>query len=287
MRVISGQSGWKIWFPLAALLLISGCAFGIQMSSYGQRGTEVPGVSPVQVRLLQLKKRFDFPQRLSPSSFNLDDPTKLGAELESYLAEDPDNPKAHTQAIMTLQVPPSGIVQVAKFARLKGANFLLAVALPSKLGGKRGANWIDQWEYPPKWHFWRSAVRVCVDTYDVFIECEFYKLRVRGSFGSEQLRVRVFPLQQTGGWVKWTWQSFITGIPEGLRPLLADPADFSVGAAEFITPNEETIYRRVVRGTRYVLLVATNLDETRGGLGIAALDTSTGMEVTFDLGPLH
>lgn len=289
MRRITGQLGKVFWFPLFAVFLFCGCTFAVRMTSYGQQGSPVlgvPGVPPIKVRLIQLKKRFDFPQRLAVSSFNVREPMKLAAELEPYLAADPDNPKEHTQAILSIDVPPNGMVQVSKFARLKDASFLLAVALPSEQGGQRGANWIDQWEYPPSWQFWRTSVRVCVDTYDVFVECELFKLRVRSS-GNERLRVRVFPLQQIGGWVKWTWRSFTNGIPEELRPMLADPADFSVGTAEYVEPGDETLTRRLVRGTRYVLLVATDTNETRGALDVRMLDTQIDREVTFDLAPLR
>ncbi len=273
---------------LILLGLFPGCAFSIKMISHVRFAATHQGESPVRIRLLQLKKRFDSPRALDSMLFG-GEGNAYPPQLETYLAADPDDNKSHTQAAYTITVPAGSDVREFKFARLKDANYLLAVALTDQRTAGQGANWVDEWEMPERWRLWHNSARVCVDTYDVFIDCEFYRLTLLPHNVSGVVKLRIFALQAPVDPGRWGWRALVGALPEELRPLLADPADFSLGAIERVQGSEEiTIHHRLVRNTKAILVVLTDETESWGTVVVKPLRAEFGeRSVIIDLAPQH
>lgn len=292
--MLVNRRGSGIFFavPLALILgSLSGCNFSVstvKVISHLRPDAGVRGEPPLRLRLLQLKKRFDSPQTLNAGMFG-DLASENPPLLTELLSADHDDPQKHVEAVYTVNIPLGSMDKKISFPRLKDGNFLIAVALPHPSARTLGASWIDQWDYPHRYKIWRQSVRVCVDNYDVYIECEFYTIRVYAGGQPRRLKLRAIPLREEKPLLRAGWRELLHEIPQSVVSLLADGKDAGRGNIDHLQTGEDLpLHHRLPPGTRSVLLAVADEAETWGTMEVQPLQEEGGESTVFlDLGRLH
>lgn len=292
--MLVNRYGSGLLFATTAALILGlfgGCTFSlstVNVISFLRPDAGNRGEPPLRLRLLQLKKRFDSPQTLNAGMFG-----DLAGEnpplLTDLLSADRDDPQKHVEAVYTVNIPLGSTDKTISFPRLKDGNFLIAVALPHPSARTLGTSWIDQWDYPHRYKIWRQSVRVCVDNYDVYIECEFYTIRVYAGGQPRRLKLRAIPLREEKPLLRAGWRELLHEVPQSLVSLLADGRDAGRGNIDHLQTGEAlTIHHRLPPGTRSVLLAVADEAETWGATDVQPLQEEGGESTVFlDLGRLR